>query len=67
MHVQTAATIQWKAVAGPGVSRSVLHACSATYPPIAASRTASHALAVCSVLSGSGFPVASMAAPPISS
>lgn len=37
------------------------------HPPMAASRTASLAFAVTSVLSGRGEPVASMAAPPISS
>lgn len=63
--------------AGPCRERAALptakqrHACAVLielpYPPMAASSTASEALAVARVWSGRGTPVASIAAPPISS
>ena len=47
--------------------RSMCLMTSQPYPPMADSSTASEAFAVARVLSGSGTPVASIAAPPINS
>lgn len=49
----------------PRSGRSAAGRVSHLYPPMAARRTASDALHVSSVTSGSGTPVASSAAPPI--